>query len=92
LLGTAILSAMFSLIVPFTVNVQANKFLRETIESDTETIKNNAWKIKIISPIINVNQMIRTYYSFRDEPQKQKAIADLYFEITGKEISGEFID
>jgi hypothetical protein len=92
LLGTAILSVMFSLIVPFTINVQANKFVKETIESDAETIQNNAWKLKLIAPIIDVNSMVRTYYNSRTEPRKQKAVADLYFELTGKEIEKQFID
>lgn len=86
LLDTTILSAMFGLIVPFTINVQVNNFVRETIRSDAETIKSNAWKFKIISPIADFGNLRGEYNISKNNRQKQTELAILYFELTGKEI------
>lgn len=92
LLGTAILTAMFGLLIPATINVETNRFLKEIVKSDAQNIQNNAWKLKLIAPIVDLGVLVNEYYRVEKEPVKPKVIADVYFEITGNNIEKQFRD
>jgi hypothetical protein len=95
LLGTTILSAMFSFAVPLTINAEIQKLLDGIKTGNVATIQRNAKILKLLVPITNFSELKRNYYGLQSQPDKQKALADAFEEMTGESIvkySETFID
>lgn len=86
LLGTAILSAMFSFVIPFTINVEIQKLLDGIKNGNVATIQRNAKILKFVAPITNFSELTRNYYGLQSQPDKQQALADAFEEMTGESI------
>jgi hypothetical protein len=87
LLGTTILSAMFSFAVPFTINAEIQKLLNRVKTGNVATIQRNARILKFLAPITNFSELTRSYYFLQGQPEKQKALADAFEEMTGESIT-----
>lgn len=54
-----VLSAIFSFVVPYVVNVEIKKAMNEMINGDAQTIRSNARKLKYVAPITNFDALER---------------------------------
>jgi hypothetical protein len=87
LLGTAVLSAMFSFVIPLTINAEIQKLLSGIKTGNVATIKRNAKVLKFLAPITNFSDLKRSYYGLQNQPDKQKVLADAFKAMTGESIT-----
>ena len=89
LINSFILSAIFSLVIPWVLNVQIKNTLNEMARGDAQTIRAKAQDLKYVAPLVNFDVLALLYHrSAADgrETEKMKAIAEIYKEMTGEDI------
>jgi hypothetical protein len=85
-----LLSALASAVIPYVVNVEINRSLELIRTGDAKTIRTEAFKLRLVYPLVDASSLVSRYrFEFRNESQtdQAKAIADLYWNVKGKDIS-----
>ncbi len=78
-----VLSAIFSFVIPYVVNVEIKKAMDEMINGDAQTVRSNARKLKYVAPLVNFERLDRNYASEKSE--KTIALRDAYLSLGGKD-------
>ena len=89
LIRSFILTAIFSVIVPTVININLERLIDEMETSDAATIRANARILKYAVPLVNLERIAGRYYIAAPddkETEENKAIADVYEELTGEKI------
>jgi len=83
-----ILSVIYSLIVPYVINVEIKKMLDEMTNGDAQTIRSNAQILKRIAPLVNFDALAEKYAFENRSTNNEKTIAfrEAYLKLTGKDI------
>lgn len=87
LIGATLLSALFSFVVPFTINMEINQLLNRMISGDAATIKRNAKILKFIAPIVSFKKLAIDFVQREEDSAENRALAEAFFEITGQNIT-----
>ena len=85
------LSAIFSLVLPYLVNVKIHETLDLMLNGNVNTVYSVGKKLKYIAPLVNLNALARQYRVERsaENTDKQTAIADVYSDLSGENIERE---
>ena len=89
LIYSAALCAIFSFVVPITVNLEIKRSLENIKNGDEQTILTESRKLRYVAPLVNFDDLALSYFhSMRDEKAsgKMRAIAEFYKEMTGEDI------
>lgn len=83
------LATIFSFAFPAALNIKLESLFSAIENGDAEIVRANARTIRVISPIIDPNRLVKQYrYSKLDDPdEKQIAVDQLYRSISGKTLS-----
>ena len=84
------LSAIFSAVVPYVVNVEITYLVMEMATADARTIQRSAAKLKFVSPLVNLGPVADRYYRSSDDERRSprmQSMAEAYEELTGKPIT-----
>ena len=91
----AVLGGLFSIVVPYVANVQVNKTLETITTGNAELIRFEGKKLRYMSPLIDASNIRRRYYEITAngvQTEQSRALADLYRDVTGKEIVQNYVD
>lgn len=86
---TFALTAIFSFAIPLALNIQIERIFSAVKNGNPATVRANSRTLRMLSPIINPDRLV-TEYKFSDSAasgEKQMAIAELYYGITGENIT-----
>lgn len=86
--NTFVLSAIFSVVIPYVVNVEIKKTMDEMINGDAPTIRADAQKLKYVAPLVNFHALAAklSYNSREKHDEKTIALREAYLKLTGKDI------
>lgn len=99
LLGAFALTTILSFGFPLVLNIQMERILSAVENGDAATIQANSRTLRMFAPIINPDRLVREFgniqYSLVNKTgieqislsERQTAIAELYYGITGEDIS-----
>jgi len=86
----AALGAIFSIVVPYTINRQINHYIDETVKGDLATIYSNGRKLRYISPLIDADHFRRKSCEVQDT-DRSKALDSIYRDLSGDDRTGIYI-
>jgi len=85
----AFLAGLFSVVVPYVINVQLAQAVQEVATGDVNTIRRGAAKLKFAAPLVDLSPVTKQYRRIeeteKDSPSA-KEVAHAYKEITGMDI------
>jgi len=85
----AFLAGLFSIVIPYVMNVQIVRSVNELAAGDVNTIRRETRKLKFVGPLVDLGAVSKRYRRF-DDPDKEtpraRALAHAYQEITGSDI------
>lgn len=84
------LSAIFSAVVPYVLNVGVKNSLDRMVSgsSDAATIRSEARALKLVAPVVNFDPLVRRYRNVWDE-ETRTTLAETYRELTGENIQNK---
>ncbi len=88
LIQSVALSALFSTITPWVLNVQIKKDLSEMLHGDVQIIRAKTNRLKYVAPLINLDSLAKEY-RFENQkinPERKAALAEAYRELTGENL------
>ncbi len=91
---SVLLSSLASSIVPYVINVEINRSLERIKTGDAKTIRTESIKLWAVKPLVNAEQLVPGYrHRFADEKEidEMNATADIYHDLTGKDIKRPWI-
>lgn len=87
LVGTVVLSALFSIAVPWAINSEIERSIDNVINGSPEAGRSATRRLKYVSLIVNFDRIPAAYLKMRgdkEQLEKLRAIEAAYFEMTGK--------
>lgn len=79
------LSAIFSFVVPYVINVEIKRALDRMIKGDVQTIRSSADRLKYLSPLVNFDSLGGRHCQSPNSEEHQ-VLAETYQQLTGKNI------
>lgn len=85
--STFVLSAIFSVVVPYVVNVEIKKTMDEMINGDAATVRADAQRLKYVAPLINFHALAGkcSFNSRQKSDEKTDALREACLTLTGKD-------
>jgi hypothetical protein len=83
-----VLSGLFSLVVPFVVNVTIKRSVDGIVRGDVESIERNARLLRLVGPLVDPTPIAQQYGRIctGSEHERTAALAQAYSDITGSEV------
>jgi hypothetical protein len=85
LISSIVFSAIIGFTLPMLLNVKIKNAIDEMRSGEAATIYRNAKHLKYVAPIANFDKLAGNYCG-SEESENQKALADVYPELTGESI------
>ena len=84
--------ALFSAILPWTINNEIKKSLENIANGDAQIVYEESQKLKYVAPLVNFDKLALIYHRSapdKRETGKMKAIAEIYKEMTGEDLENK---
>lgn len=87
---TILLSSLTAGVVPYVVNTEIYRIMKRIETGDANTIRREGQKLWPVAPLVDADALTRRYYvvpgSETQTVERAQALADVYYELTGKNI------
>jgi hypothetical protein len=82
LVRSFVLAALFSAVIPWTINREIGRSMDRMLNGDAEVIYAEAAKLKYVAPLVNFDKLERQ--TCRSDSERNRAAKDVYPGLTGK--------